>query len=278
MKKKGIFKALGIGALACLGMATFTGCSLDLSQSQMDKLMYTVENADTFMEESLDLLNKQNANLDLDEAFRLFNLAKARYLLNDDGMRDNLKLTINICLDDGTTNNGVLKFFKTEDCDVCLSEGTSVTESRKALTYVDSDDVYIYRKDSSGYSKTLVEEDVSGIEYYWNTTMCPFTLLEAGKDDIIKCELLDNGNYKITLLIEAIHETDTRTYRYYQLYELELTSDATVVSEYMQEGKCDGEGTLIEKVSGTVTYEYGVVTESDIADLLAEAKAASVNQ
>ena len=38
-KTKNILKGVGVGALACLGMFTLSGCAIDLSQEQIDKLM-----------------------------------------------------------------------------------------------------------------------------------------------------------------------------------------------------------------------------------------------
>jgi len=61
MKKTKFFKALGVGALATLGLFTFTGCSL--SDNEKADLMKGLENANDYMEKHIDELEEQNYKL-----------------------------------------------------------------------------------------------------------------------------------------------------------------------------------------------------------------------
>lgn len=95
MKK--LNKVLCLGAFAAASVMPLSGCNLfsqNLSEEQIDKLMYALDNADSFMDESLDLLEKSNEKLNNEEAYNLVRLARKYLYLNKDGVRDNLKVTI----------------------------------------------------------------------------------------------------------------------------------------------------------------------------------------
>ncbi len=87
-KTKNVLKGLGVGALACCGMFALTGCSVELSQSQVDKVMQVVDQSDKFMDGTLDLLEKQNAKLSKEEGWDLYKLAQAKFLTNQNGIRN----------------------------------------------------------------------------------------------------------------------------------------------------------------------------------------------
>jgi len=63
-KNKKVLKALGVGALACVGMFGLTGCAnIEVSQDKFDSMIETVEKADNRLDEYIDLLEQQNQQL-----------------------------------------------------------------------------------------------------------------------------------------------------------------------------------------------------------------------
>ncbi len=60
-KNKKFIKTLGVGAVATLGLFTMVGCSV--SDEEKADMMEGLENANTFMEETIDLLKEQNRKL-----------------------------------------------------------------------------------------------------------------------------------------------------------------------------------------------------------------------
>ena len=81
-KSKKVLKTLGVGALCLCGALIFSGCSMDLSQDQIDKLMFAVDNSQEFMQDTLDLLEKQNDKMDAEQAYKMYRYAVNKFYLN----------------------------------------------------------------------------------------------------------------------------------------------------------------------------------------------------
>ncbi len=105
-KNKKILKGLGVGALACFGMFAMTGCSVDFSKDQVDKIMYTVENGDKFMQETMDLVQKE-------QAWDLYRLTQSKIFLNDNNVLDNFKIKMQTTDEDGEILNAEVYSYKT---------------------------------------------------------------------------------------------------------------------------------------------------------------------
>lgn len=272
-KKNKILKGLGIGALACLGVFTFAGCSIELSQDQIDKVMYTVDNADTFMDETLDLLNKQNAELDQEEAWDLYKLAQAKFKLNVDGIRDNVKMT---------SRFGIIYLYDTASDGYVM---ISAYDEEYGVQFADNYNIYSFSSIDGNHSKKLLDIDNSGqgCEAYisWNN-FSHSTMYGVQEEDIVSCQKLDNGNYKITFLSETLIDEEENNSVSTVLLVVEVSADARIISEtsqYAMIGDYHNNGGISYFDSPvTVVYEYGVVTEADIAEYLAEAKAAELTE
>ena len=64
-KSKKVLKAVGVGALACVGAMAFAGCSkVEVSQKKVDNVIETVEKSNQYMDSQLELLRAQNAKLE----------------------------------------------------------------------------------------------------------------------------------------------------------------------------------------------------------------------
>lgn len=196
-KNKKILKGLGVGALACFGMLTFTGCSVDLSQQQIDKLMYTVENSDKFMDEVVDLLNKQNNQMDKQKIFDLYRLAETKLMLNYDNVLDNLKVTSKVVSDDDFQS---VKFYKTESGQrVAIMNDMDSSE----IVYSNENKTAVCNGIGQDYVKTI--EDVDFNTYisqngYISSCLALTNMYEKDINDIVDFKTNDLGDYEITML------------------------------------------------------------------------------
>jgi len=235
MKNK-IFKALGVGAVATLGLFTFTGCSL--SDSEKAKLMNELDNATEYMEETIDQLKEQNkklkeqnqtAKLELEEskkendilqnyleelqnenakitakeAFNKLLIAEYKLNTNYEGIRNNLKII-------GTENNDnnnwyaeyVKTFYQSESNGFIYNEKECYENHNvELLVYEYDEKVYGYEKDledSDDYSKAIFENYASSETYALRSLGVVDG--ELSVHDIKSVEILENGNYKITFI------------------------------------------------------------------------------
>ena len=93
MKK--IAKKIGCSLLALGGLVSLTGCNyskISLTEEQINNLITVADNADKFMNETLNLLEGENEKIDIEQAYKLFDLARTKFDLNYDGIRDNVIL------------------------------------------------------------------------------------------------------------------------------------------------------------------------------------------
>ncbi len=160
-----------------------------------------------------------------------------------------------------------------------ILETGSELDGNYRITYAVEEDsannVYYYSKNDSEYEKTLLGEGVT--ENYY--PLGGMTFNDATLEDIVSCELLENGNYEISFVhfSESGEPEDEITYCNYMF--IEISKEGMFISQNISvaEVNLNKDGTITERFGGTVTYEYGVVQESDYAYMLAEAKDAEVN-
>lgn len=265
-KSKNILKGLGVGALACFGMLTFTGCSVDLTKDQIDKLIYTVESSDKFMQDALDLLEKENAKLNAEQAWNLYKLAKTKLFLNDNGVRDNFKATLN--------DVNSLCFYKTSNGDyVAFNAGGDVLN----VTYEEDGKVYEYYKDERGVSKSELGDGEVEQYLYYDLPYCNY--VDVKEEDIVSCDILENGNYKITFL--NTWSDDPESYAQTNLIEIEISKEAKFIkerilicSQILDDDQNHEYYSFEEEM--LVDYEYNVITDEDVSSYLLEAKNAEV--
>ena len=310
-KNKKIIKTLGVGAVATLGLFTMVGCSL--SDSEKADLMKGLENANTYMEETIDLLEEQNkelkdqnnnlesylealqqenAKITTEEAYNKLMIAKVKLETNNKGIGNNLRV-ICVATDGKIVQNQIVELYKTENngyiSNLIFDDYRGFSSN---LCYEDDDVVYEYIKelDAEGnfvkYTKNVRTDFVSsesggGLTY----AMESLFLDDLSEESIYSVEILENSNYKISAIIESeIKQEDENFYYNKQTFflEYELTYDHKFVSmnisQYVKTEEV-GNGsaeTKISTVSGSLFFEYGVVTENYINALLDEAKAAEL--
>ena len=277
-KTKNILKGVGVGALACFGLFAMTGCSIDLSQEQVDKIMYTVDNSDKFMQDTLDLLEKQNNQLDMEQAWNLYKLAQTKLLLNDEKIMDNMKVSMELVDPNGEVEINNMFYYKTSTTERVL---VNVGDDWHGVNYVENGFLYDYSYDANHGTHKHQLAEVSSDESVLMGTELPYAnYIECDQEDMVTCNVLDNGNYEITFISTWTDDPDN--YLQFDLVKVEITQDAKFVSEkivtatQLLETEYRETSYFISVGKTTVTYEYGVVTDGDVLELLEEAKAASI--
>lgn len=274
-KNKNIFKGLGVGALACFGMLTFTGCSVDLTEDQVEKVMMVVDQSDKFMSETLNLLQKQNAKLSKEEGWDLYKLAHAKFITNQNGIRNNLKITSQYLEGDELVT---YYYNDSNGIDLILETGSELGGNDRITFVVEEEStnkVYSYVQKGTEYEKALLGEGV--VENYYpviaiNISFCTL-------ENMTSCELLENGNYKLSFVQSEQGEDPENNITYCNYTTYEITKEGMFISQNVVIAEIDNntDGTINEIFGGKMTYEYGIVQESDFADILAEAKDAEIN-
>ena len=113
--KKNKKKILAGACLGLVGIGCLTGCSVDLTDAQKDKIMTVVDNSDAFMDETLSLLQEQNSQLDRTNAFKLYELATRRIAYCTQNSLENLKINVSCEYDmsiDGLDEKFSINYFK----------------------------------------------------------------------------------------------------------------------------------------------------------------------
>ena len=301
-KNKKILKSLGVGALACFGMFTLTGCSFSLTPEQMEKVMYVVDESDRFMKDTLDLLEKQNAKLDKEEAWDLFRMADAKLALNANNVWDNLVLTTEE--DDGEVY--VSRWFKTSDGTQVLSRDDD--HGPEVIYSSPEENEVVYRASKIIYEDEPVEEyKVAYEDTIWGKYLiyCGLTpsiqmgiLTQYGVtlNDIVSCVIDEAGDYRITFFksfeqeIEidtVVEEEDLITVTLTQGFSATITISAEGIIKCLEvdlgtiQSNTDAEAvtdSITNPRSIVYTLEYGVLTEEYIGESLEWAKNLEVTE
>ena len=280
-KNKKILNGLGVGALACFGMFTLTGCTINLTDEQMEKVMYVVDESEHFMKDTLDLLGKQNAQLDKEDAWNLYKVARTRYLLNDDNIRDNmvLKLTSD---DDGGFEMKI-SCYRENGSYMVMSE---YSETDKIFWYSYDYKTYKYEnRDGDAPSKILL--GVGEVENFLNLGVyISIDAYKCEKEDIVKCDIAENGNYIITFINEFEYkdedvEDSPVLYDCCIYLESEITPDGRFVRDNIIQGELNNRETgeyINEIIVGSLSFEYLTVDVEKMTTMLETAKAAEVDE
>ncbi|MBE5741085.1 MAG: hypothetical protein E7351_00935 [Clostridiales bacterium] len=283
-KNKKILKSIGIGALACLGVFTFAGCSSILTDDQVEGMVATVEQSEQFMEDTIAQLKEQNELLQSqnsalaeqneilskkeftkEEAYDLIRLIDVKFDINIDGIRENLKVIYN---EDGNIYTGALSYY-TDTYQIIMM--TSSLGYKNAI-YQEGDYVYACSFNNTGVltSKVLLDDKNTNMEKDYTLGWKLFDRIES-IDNIVNIETLDNGNYKIAFMIE-VKEGDNVVYM--QLYEMEINGSTLISIKTTRSGEILTKDYFeyCSPDSCEMTYTYGTVAEADVIDIVTAIK------
>ena len=263
-------KMLCIGAVVLASMTSLSGCNLlekNLSDEQIDKLMNVLDNSDKFMDENISLLEKSNNKLSLEEAYRLFVLARLSFASNFQGVRDNM--TIVKTIGDKTTTEYYWNvpmgdyFFVSVDK---VDNDTSTT-----VVYRLDNKVYEYENDNGTKTKQEVT-DWQTVDAYLNNGLYfdVLTHIDLNDKHILKTEILENGNHNVVFGIKLTGSGESTI-----VFQAEVTSDAKIINLAYTHSALYEEGGIKKVLNQDVkiTYTYGTVTEEIISGYVNEAKA-----
>lgn len=304
MNKNKIFKALGVGALATLGLFTFTGCSLGENNADV---INELKKSNLQMEETIDLLRDQNnklneqnnqledyinefkqenAKITNEQAFDKIKLAKAKLETNFNGVRNNLRLTT-IVSSNKTNDEGIFLYesYKTENNGFVINFQQEIENEQYQSLFTYEHDGKVYSYDKTGISATTnnytkeiltryeTSEAASMIENLFNQ----FIDFEETADKVKSVEILENGNYAVTMVNEVVKENTESNYvteTFVVVYEITPKNQIKSMSVYMynfQDLGTDEKTTSLYNGAYKMEFEYGVISENYINNLLQEA-------
>jgi len=217
-KSKNILKTLGVGTLCLFGSLAFSGCSTSLNQGQIDKLMYAVENSQQFMQDTLDLLGKQNAKIDSYEAYQYYRYAINKFYLNIEGVRDNVVISIKM-----NNYEDTIKTYKKGNICACSSDDEEVLKiEENGISYSCS------LNNNSIETKEIDDWNIdSGIEWK-SVDVLKLTGIQFEEQHIVACNILENGNYELIAVIENHEEGN----KFNSIFSFEFTSNGNFVNKY----------------------------------------------
>ena len=291
MKKQTILKSIAIGALALTGALTFAGCSVELSQDQTKKVMTVVDNADVFMEDVLNLMEKATNKLDREEAYDLYFYAAKKLESNGENVLNNLKREYWEYRegDHQVDSRGVMYSYKTTDNkNVLLSVTTEVGERGEDSSMTRAGDFTIqYTKSLNDYvsyfkwsrdnvvSKSIVDGELILANSNYTANISLFSLFQLEENNIIGCEVLQNGNLKIRFASDVGETREAAQMRLVESGFAEISTDGRLIEEkfdYVYVG--NGEYSQTEYASHyEAKYYYGEITDDVVAPYIAIAEA-----
>ena len=241
------------------------------------------------LENYLDEFKQENAKITAKEAYKKLMLAKAKLETNNNGIRNNLR-AITVSTQGVFTQNQIVELFKTKN-NGYVSNVVSDDDYRgfsSNLCYEDGDNVYEYivKKDVDGnfvdYTKEVrsgftSSESGSGLASF----MSPMFFDKLSVENIYSVEIIENGNYKISAIVELEFGGEGEDYysnKQTYLLEYEITSDDKFISMNINQfikTTQEVENGLVEErsftVSGSMRIEYNAIAEDYINELLEEA-------
>ena len=299
-KNKSILKKVGVGALACLGVFTFAGCSsVEISKDQLDTVMETVEQSNKYMQDQIDLLKKQNEQLQNQN--NILTEQNNRLEDNNSALEDqnNILTDQNQILEDANNKltkqdtvdiiryatakislniDGVL-----DNCNIrCDEVGINViyykTEDNISMIYDNADNSLIYdtgsecmvcelSEDNQIITKTkdnteqAFEKYLMGEDSLFGDILNLSVVLES--ENIISYKLTDDGNYEIKTYAykdSRIQYTNFIIDKEYRIINIEI-------------GHATLNDIFIDYLLG-INLEYDAISYEDIAEVLQKAQAA----
>lgn len=278
-KNKSILKKVGVGALACLGVFTFAGCSsVEISKDQLDTVMETVEQSNKYMQDQIDLLKKQNEQLQnqnnilteqnqiLEDANNkltkqdtvdIIRYATAKISLNIDGVLDNC----NIRCDEVGIN---VIYYKTEDNISMIYDNADNSliydTGSECMVCELSEDNQIITKTKDNTEQAF-EKYLMGEDSLFGDILNLSVVLES--ENIISYKLTDDGNYEIKTYAykdSRIQYTNFIIDKEYRIINIEI-------------GHATLNDIFIDYLLG-INLEYDAISYEDIAEVLQKAQAA----
>jgi len=280
MKK--FLKVFSLLWIICIGMFLFTGCADSLTEEQKEKVMTVVDNADVFMEDVLENLDKNNSKLGREESFKALRAILARLSLNVDDVWSNLEITM-----DADEFFEKSRFFKSSDGNyICVNEYIdSEGDESTTVSYSDISSnldpiINEYTKHGDGHITTderyehfvaLLGNNINVIDSYG------FSM-----DDVLSTDVLDNGNNYISMLLMQTENPEEEEFEVTwslffeaefkdeKLYSMQMTMGTVRINDY---DTYEEPNSYTENPStGKIFFKYGEVDIDEMEKKYKEAK------
>ena len=311
MKKNKIFKALGVGAVATLGLFTFAGCSL--SDTEKADVMKGLENANTYMEETIDLLRdqnrklneqnqelneqnsilrdqnesleiyldefqKENAKITAEEAWNIMLMAENKFLINYNGIRNNIKI-ISQYANGSERGEMICEYYQSRNNGYVSNLIEKYTDHNVGLlTYEHNNQVYGYEKDmddSLDYKKRVLDNYDSSETYAMSGKILRSENVLFDTSYLSSSNILSVEileNGNYNIIIAFAEESGSTEYNYLLQYEITKDYDfVRFVHNCYSLKEGDSNQKSGEKSSVLVTFEYNILTEEYIESMVQEA-------
>lgn len=264
--------------MSLVGMLTMgfaSGCNLakqNLTDEQINNLITIADNADTFMGQTLDLLEGENEKLDFEQAYRLFKLATTGFDLNANEVRNNLVMEsynaekVNYRVYYYKNENGENHRIAVDVNDENIENPTmsiyEVTEEGTRRVYKFNG--YEIDEVSSKYHSVDAYVVADGDSLFSNT-------FSYNKEEINSVVMLENGNYLITFCRNNINLSQSTYSPDMEITKFEITKDAKIVNvstDSMYAYKWD-DGEIFYNCGYTsAKLIYGEINDAKIEELI----------
>lgn len=272
-------KKICCGIVAGLGLLSLTGCnsvSSKLSDDQINNLLTIADNADKFMDETMDLLEGANEKIDLDQAYRVYERAILEFDLNVGGKRDNLILE--------QYQNGVLGgyvyYYKNANgqyhhinMDVNSQNVVTPTTAQYETIEDTSKKVYVRKDQGMGYEVNDYSEEYPSVDAYLmkNDELIGNTL-SYGKENINSVEVLENGNYLISFCRNEVNlDTSANNVADMEITKVEISKDYNIIqvnTNIVYAYDYAGDGMFYNGGNAVVKLNYGMLNDDKIEDII----------
>ena len=254
-KLKKVIVGMGVGCAILSSGFIITGCSVDLTDEQKNKILTVVNNSDNFMKETIDLLQNANAKIDRDTVVKLYEKSIARLIVNYNDVWDNMKFSVEN------------KFFDAVDCNQ-YSETKIITMSngnKYSLLYYDSDGDNIVELKSVRDNVQESGEMFTGSFSYYNKMQFQqiLNIGEINIDNIVDWKVLDNGNYCISAV--GMGDVGDGLGEQLIIVDCEISKDAYLISKsYSYVSSVSSSEKDVSSVISTLKFEYGTLNEAQV--------------
>ncbi len=258
-KTKKIIAGVGMGLMLASGSLLATGCTdINLSQAQTDKILQVVDNCDNFMENTMNILEEQNKQIDVKQASKLYEMAVAKLELNYNDIWSSLKIS-NI-VTRGDKDNG----YDEKEVFITFVKGNgyglirNMVDANNDGTY-DTDIILDYEtlNQFAGTTDEVQNSDAKTFDCKANkeiSTMLNITTFN--EDNILSCEKLDNGGYKLLAVAEVGGNKI--------ISECVINKDGLLLSkDYYAIERMSPDENEKTTLHSSIVIEYGVVTLED---------------
>ncbi len=250
---KKVLKGLGIGALACFGMLTMTGCSvIKISEQEYNRIMDSVE----MIENSVDIY----------DATRYYNKAITKSMNTSGMFWNNLKVETFVSYiedEEEVLETYETYLFKTElDQQIYFQKRYAETNNFEDSAYYvlceDSSGVEVINKDQYSYQKTknsshivdicLQNGEFADLFYFGKMVDNKFEFFQSA--DILKAEINEEFNYIVTIMFKEYKSENGN---------LKFTT-------YEIENEINQESDLLSQTITITTNQYGITTTRKVVN------------